>query len=331
MMHTFESTPIQPFEPERLLVVQHPRCPNLEFGRDQIEEVRDDGSYNIRVINTEPAYEATEEKFYDEYRPGDLPVVIGGEGTTNRMYNIIRHLPLAERNLLGIGGGNACDYRATVNRDKRLLQILKTGQYTAMRALQMDVVDMEAEADPMTMFGLVYVGLGGTAKASHAIEQSKRTSNAFTRRTKIQRGIEAVAAWWAVGSHPKFHVTTESPAMDIFKASDFSAFNGDRVAVYGRPHGDIFDTESFTTLFSRPFGMPGALIDMLKMQQGKSPDELQDKAVAFSVMLEATRKKLWAHYDGEARRIPSYSHVTVGLAPEPYFTLSTRWDEQDAA
>jgi hypothetical protein len=314
------------FVPERLVVVSNPVSTNYKRVQQEIEELTEAGWW-VEPVHTYPDDERTAEDYYNVLEEGDLTLLATGDGSAGRMHNIRRHnnhlyLPKAAPWHLPVArlhGGNANDTTWMLNGDKRALEVMRDG--CVSEAYDIATRLTSPEGITRTHFALGYIGIGATAQASHWIEKTKVIANEVTRTIGVQQAAEAVAAWLAVGNFRKFFVAFEGSEGQPIDVKDVSAFAGNRVAKYGRPDADIFSPE-YELLLSNPAWMAGALIDMIKMQQGKSGGELLKRAVNFTI---ATKKgkSLPIHHDGEVSWIASGTNVTIAAPEEPYYVWAT--------
>jgi len=304
------------FMPERLVVLRKPFGPTIKDADGQIEQLEDKG-WKIEVINTLPEYEATEEKYLRTVEPGDATLIIGGDGSGNRGYRMNRHLDARLNPILPVGGGNACDWKWMLTGESRAADVLSQGRFTAAYPLEMQI---RKDGRTKLVHGLGYTGIGATAEASFRIDNTKNTSNKITQRTGFQLARETMAAWMAVGNFRRFFLTPDG-GDNQYKVADVSAFKGDRVAKYGHPHADILSPE-YELLSSSPFWLPGALKDMIQLQQGKKFGTMMNGYVGFTIETQ-NGAEVPVHGDGETTRAESGSHYTLGVG-EPYYTWVTR-------
>jgi diacylglycerol kinase family enzyme len=319
---TTEAVP-ETYVPERLLVVRNPYSSNSNRIGTEIDQLAENG-WKVEVVNTSPDIRCTEEEIHRTVRHGDAILGGGGDGTANQIGNILLGSALADHGLghlpfIPLRGGNANDIAHMLNGKRSAPDIMAHGRYTPVHALEVNV--QEPDGKYWTKRALGYIGIGATAVASRRLEGVKNTSNVWTRRAGYQQTREALATLRAIGQAKAFTVQEDNSELPPHELKDILALKGNRIAKYGRPHADIAQPE-YERVLSRSGGLGRALLSMVLMQQGKAPGEMLSEPSVYTIHSH-TGQKMLVQFDGEVQDMLSGSRVTLGLAPRPYYTLST--------
>lgn len=301
-----ESFEVEPYVPERALVIANEHSSHARQMQRQI------GQLELPVItvptHADPRY--THDDFLKAARDRDLLFSAGGDGTAHYSANTVLSEEGQAKGLhnlyfVPLCGGNANDVATMINGRKMAAQILKEGRDRRLHPLEVRVFTEDELAS--IRYALGYFSVGATAEASHRLEKVKGN---------VAR--ESLSVLRTVATYLPFKIHRDGQAEAI---TDFLALRGDRIAKFGRPHANL-SRPAFEAITSNIQGMVPALVDMIKMKQGKLHGQMLQHT-DFTVEAGGG-DTVPVQYDGEAIGVYSGAQISVGISPVGYRTLTTR-------
>jgi diacylglycerol kinase family enzyme len=217
---------------ERCLVVHRPGKSTRRYGRTwrQVNDLVVNHGLDIETYRTSPDRDATVKGIAEAYRPSDLVIVVGGDGTLNTVANAIysaKDKPSPE--ILTTIAGTAADCNRSLNSrnlgERALSNVIGNGRLVAVRALQMQI----GSADGETHYGVNNAGLNFTGRFAVLLNSEEHRSSYLRAMPFLQNTATYMAS------------LRDRSTMDIYRNGnpvpdtllDWSAVHSHEAAKYG--------------------------------------------------------------------------------------------------
>ncbi len=252
--------------------------------------------------------------------PRTLLCIGGGDGTANLAITCLVHgsgLPDAARltPILPLWCGNANDLAYILNgrpTTKPVGKVMGRGRVVHIRPLLCTLKSGHASS---THLAASYASFGASAFATQEMERTLRTKSPIRRFVVSRFGQEVIAALWALMRSPTFRVEENGKTRVIFERTHL---NGSRFAkVIGLPLR--LTDERFHRMTIEHKHLLSFALHVLGLVGDR---QLSKKTIIKDSFI--VRDDVWAQFDGEPVRIPAGTTVTISIAKQPFYALSTR-------
>ncbi|HEU4913874.1 MAG TPA: diacylglycerol kinase family protein [Candidatus Saccharimonadales bacterium] len=295
---------------ERAVVLTNPMCTRAKSVRRRVAELADSPyGRHLEVIPTKPDREATEEKIRQCLQPGDVLCVAGGDGTVN---TAIRS---ANVPILPLWGGNGNDLAHMLNGRpvRRPSRLLERAEVVPIRPIRGDISIADENT---TEIAGSYAGFGAGALGALRLDDGGHRKKIFYSIAAARMLYEADLLLKSLAEAQPFTVTRDGEKQSVY---DITLANGPRIAKVGRLPVQLTEERCFAFETTDKSFMP-ITQRMGALAIGRpSGSYITDKTYDFTV-----HEPVLAHFDAEPQILPPDTHVSLSLAEEPFYAVTTR-------
>ncbi|MEO6761643.1 MAG: hypothetical protein ABI220_04690 [Candidatus Saccharimonadales bacterium] len=300
------------FEFDRAVVAVNPKSTNSRRVKTELSHV----NLPLELVETNKDPRRTLENLQGTLRHGtpetDLIIIAGGDGVANQIGN----MALANTKLFA-RGGDASDGATMLNGRKTLDTILRTGKI--MNFFPIDTITESSEGSVARKANW-YFGAANDAAADHEIDLLKDSSTKVARYSGLLIARQFVATMRTMGNIQTVVSTAEDGVES--NVSDRLYTNGDRIAKIGRPNSRL-DVPEFESFVSPKLTKAQALLGMAQMLAGKRESTMMTRD--YFMLTSPDGSPIYTQYDGEVGQVESGSKFTIGISPDSYSVITTRY------
>lgn len=311
---------------EQFLVVKNPSSTNAKLAARCIAELRrlfpviPLETITLTAQDHEMPYRFLEQ-YADKLGPSTLVCIAGGDGTAKAVVEALLmsgNLPSEARLsvVLPLWGGNANDLATMINgfgSPGKMKDIFGKGKLMPIYPLEC-IMRMQRKGR-MVRLAACYISFGALANLSRRLNEPPHRKSWLHLIPGGRHLQELATTFGALVESPTFFVTehgTKQPTFEKLFA------NGSRIgrlqALPGQLNDNTFYQVDLET--KNPIRVLGRL---LEYATGRTPHHKLQRPTRF-----ITHTGTWAQFDGEALFVPERTKVTIKLAREPFYTLSTK-------
>lgn len=310
---------------ERLIIIRNPVSTDAHRAARRIRDLQKlCPTSEIIILDTKrggrPPNLTLLQAYADKLGEQTLLCIAGGDGTVNMFLDILLRdnaLPDAARKtpVLPLWGGNANDLAYMLNGPPTrwtFRSLFTKGRIIAVRPL---VCTMQHDNETTTHFAACYASFGASGFAMQELERMIRSRSPMRQPSVTRFGHELVEVFRLMFRAPTFTVSQGGKKQVIFERI---FLNGSRFAKVAatqlrltepRFHRNTAERKNLFTVFMRIF-------DSMRDLRGRRLTATHDQ---FTI-----HDTVWAQFDGEVVAIPAETIVTMEIAKQPFYALSTR-------
>lgn len=302
---------------ERATAIVNPISSTSKRGRRRLERLVKASPFEITTISTSRFPDKTNAIIRSALETSDLLLVVAGDGTFNRVVNIITANGLSDEAkrvpVWSIGGGNAEDgakAKHTKIHRRNPERVLSDGRLVETHPIRFDVLE-PGETEEKTYAAAFYATMGMTALAASEEYMNRPQHRRHLGKTVIGRMIsEPPLALRALAKAEENTVLQDGQERQFYE--EIFA-NSHIMAKYFRFQTGLTKPELFHTVIPEK-KITSIVPAVIRGSRGTLPGDYlgMGESMAFE-----TRHDLYAQFDGETTIIPSDSHVKVSIHEEP--------------
>lgn len=311
--------------------------------KDHIFEVILAYGGDVNILHSKPKEEETQDMLLNELQAGDMLVTAGGDGLDAVAVRALIDSPdikqeIRQTPVLSWFGGNA-NAGPSEHQKKRplrrpsLLDTIRNGIVIDIHPLLSSVIADPDAVNPETEelieypknISLYFEGLGGSGKSTVELEHVRHHS--FRQNVIGRNLVDAIAAFKGLRQSPYYLVretqfNSEGEVISqsaVEKVHEISIVNGAKMAKIGRFPSRLDEDQYFRAMTSDK-RLSRLMKDITKMALAKPPGNLIDSDISLQFEFEAINKddQLWAHSDGDPRKMPAKGIWIVSQHPNTY-------------
>jgi diacylglycerol kinase family enzyme len=317
-------TRLTPFD--SFLIIRNPASTSVTAANRRIAELqRAFPSATCHIIDTRPGGKAANRALLHD-QAGQLGrrtllCVAGGDGTINLVLDSLLHDPALSAQgrqtpIFPLWGGNANDLACMLNggpRSANTTAIVRTGSIVAVFPLVCSFTNRQGRQT--THLAACYTSFGASAITTQILGQKKSTSNALFRQPGLRFIREVLIAISGMSHAPTFAINSDGQTKTVY---EYIFFNGPRFAKVTGVRRQLIDQKFHGVLLGKK-RLSGVLASMAALNRKNQAHKFEHTQANFTV-----RQTTWSQFDGETIRVPAGTTVTISVAEQPFFALSTR-------
>lgn len=257
--------------------------------------------------------------------PHTLLAIAGGDGTVNESVNVL----LADSSLsdsarrtviLPLWGGNANDLAYMLNGSvakANVVTIMQSGRVIRVYPI---FVEFRSPADQEVTSRLAtnYISFGASAAAAQAINHSYHRTSRWHKIPggRLARELFTIAS--AMLQAPRFRIREDG---DSFRVYERAFINGPRFAKVERVALDLAEPQFSVATVERK-RTSSLIFHTLRLTDKRYRNEMTATKAHFMVL-----DPVVAQIDGESLELPAKTDITIRVAENPVYVLSSRFDQ----
>lgn len=313
---------------DRVIVLENPTSTNYAHSRKWLGEIKKlISAESIDILRTS-ADGKTEtaaglRRIAGKLGPRTLFCIIAGDGTVNFAINfILSDTTLSEKArstvILPLWGGNGNDMSTMLNGKaevSKIKKIIQNGTIVSVHPLYCEMSDVKS--GPKVRLAGNCIGFGATGMMAKLMNSSEHRGAKLLHMPGGKILQTAVTTWKGSNHSSRFEIFESGVRAKLYERA---YFNGPIVAKYYHLPVELLEDRFYVDSWYTkvPIATPVSVLLSTRRRTFRQSEQHFSRKSEFALL-----QPTWAQFDGEPQKIPSGTHIEIGIYDRPFLALST--------